>query len=522
MCGRAAPRALGLALLCACAPLSPAKAGGKASARQCAAGADSCPGSSKQQPPPSPPSPPSASPQLPGAPLVDGGYGVPQHLPLRIEPPFLSFEPWPLCVPAVGTLELINTHATDAFDVHSAAADSEIFHASTLSLTRLEPGGRVPISVVFLPRALGSINGSLLVQTSLGGFFYALRAYGVPSPYGLSPLLAARVPMGAPYSPAIELRNPHDEPLRVQEVYTSENFLHLSLPLTPPPPPTAQVAAAASAPAQGESPLHSGLWLLQPGETKTVISVAFSGSLPGVYRGYVHIKTGFDTLIIPIEIAVTKKGIQRVPEVVPDARPLPPPHTHLSAPSLWASPARTLSMIMVRGAQTLHACICVRTTALPMCETRPRRPPPPHQTPPCPPPCPAHSSPSSSSAHSRGGDLRARLAASRLWIPQLARRDGDAAARPHVDHLAAGRRARGLRAGQPSLVADVDQQDAVPIGQQGRIPYAPHCLSLQWPAPANVHACMHTCACHGHACACKAARPGVCRPSALEGWRRER
>ena len=38
-------------------------------------------------------------------------------------------------------------------------------------------------------------------------------------------------------------------------------------------------------------------------QTKTVINVAFSSENPGKYQGYVHVKTNYDTMIIPLEVA---------------------------------------------------------------------------------------------------------------------------------------------------------------------------------------------------------------------------
>ena len=228
---------------------------------------------------------------------------MPAHVPLALVPPVLEFEPWPLCVPSVTNVEMINTSEDEDVDVHSVSQMSEIFHVAQLNQTRLPPGGRLNFSVVFLPRELGSVQGSVLIQTSAGGFFYALSAMGMPSPYGLQPINATNVPVYTPYIPPIELTNPHEHPLRIREVFTSENFLHLMLP---------PEGMRGDQPAPG---LHNGVWMLQPAERKHVISLSFNVSEPGMYEGYVHVLTDYDTLILPVSISVSLSFID-APEVL--------------------------------------------------------------------------------------------------------------------------------------------------------------------------------------------------------------
>ena len=143
----------------------------------------------------------------------------------------------------------------------------------------------------------------MLIQTSAGGFFYALSAMGMPSPYGLQPINATNVPVYTPYIPPIELTNPHEHPLRIREVFTSENFLHLMLP---------PEGMRGDQPAPG---LHNGVWMLQPAERKHVISLSFNVSEPGMYEGYVHVLTDYDTLILPVSISVSLSFID-APEVL--------------------------------------------------------------------------------------------------------------------------------------------------------------------------------------------------------------
>ena len=199
---------------------------------------------------------------------------------VTIEPPSLQFKQRPLCIPAVETTELINGADAD-LAVYSVSTDNVHFHPSLFKATTLPPRGRLTISIVFLPRTIGNVEGTLVIQTSAGGFLYQIHAQGVANPYRLHPFLTAKLPTGATYSPPIHVYNPHEATLQIKEVYTSEGFLHLNLPQT-------SVGGDTNA-------RTNGLWEVQSRQTKTVINVAFSSENPGKYQGYVHVKTNYDT-----------------------------------------------------------------------------------------------------------------------------------------------------------------------------------------------------------------------------------
>lgn len=238
--------------------------------------------SSRSVPPPVPAAPDSPGNRRP--PVSAASIGV------ELSPPSLRFESQPLCVAAVAEFELVNRHKKNELRVEAVhpSEDSPSFHATLTEPAVVAPGKSLTLSVVFLPRAVGETAGSLLVLTSAGGFEYLLEAHGVTSPYGVAPLLTARVIAGGAYMPQIELHNPHAEPLRILEVYTSESFLHLALP-----------------PGASDASVHDregGLWRVEPAARQLVIAVSFSSSTPGRYRGYLHLRTDFDFISIPIEV----------------------------------------------------------------------------------------------------------------------------------------------------------------------------------------------------------------------------
>ena len=275
--------------------------------------------------PPNMPKAPGASPPQPlfreqrlgASDSLDGLYlpGIPASLPVTVVPPVLHFgSECPLCIPSIGTAELINLSEDEDLEVHSISSQSEHFHAPLSELQRLPPGGRMNISIVFLPRAKGSVNTTLLIQTSAGGFFYPVHGGGGPNPYSVHPLLPSAVLHGSAYEPLISIRNPHGTPMQIKEVLSSEPFVHLMLP-------PAEIQ-------HGAVTLRE-LWTVAPGETKAVLALridstdatalsnataltsgAEGGPIEvGVYRAYVHVKTDFDTLIIPVQVPVLREGV---------------------------------------------------------------------------------------------------------------------------------------------------------------------------------------------------------------------
>ena len=227
---------------------------------------------------------------------------VPAHIPISVAPPLLHYDAWPIAIPKIAEIELTNDSEDDALDVHSITSSSADFHVAEVPLTALPPGGRLPLSVVFLPRAHGVTNATLLVQTSHGGFFYELQGVGAANPYGVEPLQDFHLPHGSPFNPQITLRNPHAEEMRIKEVFTSESFLHLSLP------PQANLEPQDGVPV-------NNLWKLDPGESKAVVALSFAPPIPGRYLGYVHFNTDFDNIVLPFDIKVVPSTIRRFPEV---------------------------------------------------------------------------------------------------------------------------------------------------------------------------------------------------------------
>jgi len=217
---------------------------------------------------------------------------------VSIEPPYLVWSDQPLCSPSAASIIVTSIEPHKELLILSLSTDNIQFYPSNFRQTALAPGESTRIFIVYLPRTLGTTDGTMIVQTSAGGFLVHMRGFGAMSPYHITPLLGAKVPAGAAYSYGLRLHNPYGVTLNVVEVYTNEDFLWLSLP---------DSEDASLEP-------KAVLWEIPPHESTSIVNVAFFSPNPGKFRGLVHVKTEAGTLIMPVDVHAIKGGIYRYPE----------------------------------------------------------------------------------------------------------------------------------------------------------------------------------------------------------------
>lgn len=162
---------------------------------------------------------------------------------------------------------------------------------------------RVFIPVVFLPRAKGPIAGRLVVQWGSNGtspLTVPLAGHGLRNVYRLKAFTDLVIPVDTRISPPIVVHNPHDRVFHIKEVFTTESFLHLSLP-------ESQLAAQRRSAGGGGG---AKFWEIGPRRNKYIISLSFSSSKPGLFLGYVHLKTDDHSIILPTEITVVEGALR--------------------------------------------------------------------------------------------------------------------------------------------------------------------------------------------------------------------
>lgn len=114
------------------------------------------------------------------------------------------------------------------------------------------PEGNATFSVVYVGRREGYVGAHLYLHTSRGVHRYPVSATGVPSGWGLWPLVGLRVPHNATLKAHLRLTNPTAGWVQVREVYSSAGWLQLGLP-------------------GGEPKAPQDAWLLPPFGTREVV-----------------------------------------------------------------------------------------------------------------------------------------------------------------------------------------------------------------------------------------------------------
>lgn len=203
----------------------------------------------------------------------------------------------PLCIPNIQVVKILNEGDVD-LKIKSVGTDSQHFHP-TISEVTVAPsrGGRISITVIYLPKTIGDVEASLIIQSNFGPIIYRLKGKGVENQYRVKPILGHKLPVDVDYRRPISIYNPTSEILRVKEITTSEGFLLLSLP-------DINLQHGKSDPGR--------LWEIPPHAQKTVIFLDFQAKTPGKFQGFIHITTEKENLIVHVEFIVNKSGVHSV------------------------------------------------------------------------------------------------------------------------------------------------------------------------------------------------------------------
>ncbi|XP_053673538.1 uncharacterized protein LOC128723798 [Anopheles nili] len=217
-------------------------------------------------------------------------------LHLLFQPRLLNFAERSIGDPHNQLVVLFNRHKNRSVYLGSISGSTAELSSSYFKEKVIPPGGNTSFNVVFLPRKLGPADGSLLIHTSFGMLRYQVQGEGIECPYRLRPLVGLQAPLNATITPEISIYNPHDTPLQIEEVYSSDGSFQLELPG-----------------GTQEGPLE--LWEIPPHSTRTVIRVRFHARTPGTHGSYVRIKVSGGTanpsladkmLVVPVEVEITK------------------------------------------------------------------------------------------------------------------------------------------------------------------------------------------------------------------------
>jgi hypothetical protein len=217
-------------------------------------------------------------------------------LSLLFDPPILEYGSTPVCIPSISMFTLINPLDTE-FDLVSIQSDNPQFYPVLFQPQIIASQDSIQIQILYLPYSPQASQATLTLTTSLGLFQYFINTAPAYNSYHLHPFLGYRLATSVTSQHIISIYNPHDQPLHIREIYTTEEFLSLENLV----PTSIQVD-------ENNNPLDTSQWILESGVERNIISLLMSSSHAGSYSGYVHIKTNYDNIVIPVELNVVESG----------------------------------------------------------------------------------------------------------------------------------------------------------------------------------------------------------------------
>ena len=241
-----------------------------------------------------------------------------------MSPVFLDFQDKPMSIPAVEVVRIYNADdrgpkEREELVVRSVTSDSPSFYTSFYRPIAIAPGKDFALEVVFLPRAVNSVDSSVVIHTSAGNFVLQVSGRGIPNPYKVQPFAGIKVPVGEAYEPSIEIYNPHYEVLSVREIYTSSNALNLLLPAEALNYTMEKCGHTCGGVEHirengGESERMLKLWDVAPHTRRTLIKLRFISQKTGKFQGFVNIKTSTDNIIVQVDVSVVSGAVHKTPE----------------------------------------------------------------------------------------------------------------------------------------------------------------------------------------------------------------
>ena len=171
---------------------------------------------------------------------------------VRFEPPSLDFSDVPLGQEVKRTVKIYNLDDKTPLEIKvsnkktnkiyilskifnilfkSISSPNSYFSSTFPSPNRILPSKVGSFDVVFIPRTLGNVEQTLVIESSLGPhkLKYSLFGVGIESPYRIRPFLGARIPLNESYEPKILIYNPESAIMQITEIYSTTPKLQISI-----------------------------------------------------------------------------------------------------------------------------------------------------------------------------------------------------------------------------------------------------------------------------------------------------
>jgi len=246
------------------------------------------------------------------------------NLSIQLTPETLVYSNSPVCIPSLSQFVILNTGNND-LELLSIKSDSDQFYPVVFERQVLKSRESMTIQLLFLPYYMESVTATLTIVSSKGDIVYHVRGEAIQNEYGVRPFTGLRIPRGMPYEQPIIISNPHNEALRVREVFTTEDFLSLS-DTTESNAGTEGINVNTDGTISNSRNLQdgssnsnsgaTGSWEIAPGESKEILHLSIASQISGRHLGYLHIKTDQDNMVVPVDATVLEGVLFATPQTI--------------------------------------------------------------------------------------------------------------------------------------------------------------------------------------------------------------
>ncbi|CEF65202.1 Transmembrane protein 131-like [Strongyloides ratti] len=230
---------------------------------------------------------------------------------LILDPEELDFGECYMGVPKVLTVKIYNpTDKTIHFK--GISGNFAHFHSSFTTKKDLAPNEETTFDVIFLSRTERWVEDFIIIHLETGYLKLPVKGQGKKTPYRLKKQIVATVPMNSSFISPITIYNPHPKLLRITEIISSHNDVHLELPDS-----------------KTIKEISVDSWEIEPFTTKTLINAKILGAHEQNLLSYITLKTKLidkdrkkfikskfsdtfensvaDNIIIPVDVKVEQK-----------------------------------------------------------------------------------------------------------------------------------------------------------------------------------------------------------------------
>ena len=226
---------------------------------------------------------------------------------LLFQPPFLDFAETPVCTPTFAEVDVTNRNPLSSLQIYSIQASSPYFFPNSPQF-ELKPLQTLSLQIVFLPHFLGKVNATIYLLTNLGNFSYFVRGIGVNSLYDVETIDIQRFYGDDIPEQQIIVFNPHHGDMLVSEIFTTDPFINLLYDNSN----NNNNNNADKVFEDVNINNRDSVWLVSSNTSKTIMSFSIAKELliTGINRGYIHIHTDHDRIIIPVIVEMLGSGIK--------------------------------------------------------------------------------------------------------------------------------------------------------------------------------------------------------------------